>query len=146
VHPPRLLARIWTRAAYGRKGASVEQRIIKGCLGAAWALAAFGVCAQAAPGRDAQGRLVGTGGRALYIYDADTVPGHSACTGRCATVWPPYPAPAAARAPEGFGVVVRGDGDRQWAWHGHPLYGYAGDAHAGDTHGDGVNGTWHLVR
>lgn len=101
------------------------------------------VAAQTIPTHDGQGRLVDGQGRALYVYDADAVPGQSACTGPCAAVWPPLEAPAAASAPQGFGRIVRADGRRQWAWQGRPLYRYAGDAAPGDARGDGLNGTWH---
>lgn len=124
----------------------MNRQAIKRWTAAALAGLVFSVSAQGAPGRDAHGRLVSSDGHALYVYDADTAAGRSDCTGPCAAVWPPDEAPAAAPASEGFSAITRADGRRQWAWHGHPLYRYAGDANASDTHGDGVNGTWHLAR
>ncbi|NUR21638.1 hypothetical protein [Frateuria sp.] len=106
---------------------------------------AAGAVAQTMPRHGGQGRLVDGEGRALYVYDADAVPGQSACNGPCAVVWPPLEAPAAASVPQGFGVIVRADGRRQWSWHDHPLYRYAGDATPADTRGDGLNGNWHLA-
>lgn len=119
---------------------------VAGWLGMSlWAMA-WGTPAQSAPGHHTQGWLVDGHGRALYVYDADTAPGQSACTGPCAVVWPPDMAAAGAKPPRGFGVIVRADGQRQWTWHDRPLYRYTGDAAAEDTRGDGINGTWHLVR
>lgn len=109
------------------------------------ALAAGGAVAQGAPGRDAQGRLIAADGFALYVYDADTPAGQSRCSGPCAAIWPPYAVSAGATPPAGFAVVTRADGSHQWAWHGRPLYRYAGDEKAGQPRGDGTNGRWHLA-
>ncbi|MGN2252814.1 hypothetical protein ACFWZ4_05520 [Frateuria sp. GZRe12] len=103
------------------------------------------VAAQTLPGRNGQGWLIDGSGRALYVYDADVTDGQSVCTGACAVVWPPFEAPAAVSPPNGFSVITRVDGRRQWAWHGHPLYRYASDVAGTDKRGDGVNGTWHLA-
>lgn len=113
-------------------------------LGASLCALAFGVAAQGVPTRNARGRVVDGQGRTLYVYDADTVPGHSACVGPCASVWPPYAAAGAAQAQGDFGLIAREQG-RQWSWHGHPLYRYAGDSKPGDTLGDGINGNWHVA-
>ncbi|MEP6899018.1 MAG: hypothetical protein ABI870_10850 [Rhodanobacter sp.] len=43
-------------------------------------------------------------------------------------------------------MVKRADGIRQWVYLGQPLYLFAGDARPGDLDGDGVNGSWHVVR
>lgn len=98
------------------------------------------------PQRDAQGLLVGSGGRTLYSYDPDGTSGISHCDGPCAAVWPPYPADAGAMANGGYSVAKRADGSSQWLYHGRPLYLFAGDAKPGDRDGDGVNGNWHVVR
>lgn len=114
-------------------------------LAATLAAVVCGLGAQEVPKRDAQGYLHATDGHALYVYDADTVAGRSACTGPCAVVWPPYPVPAGAQAAAGFGVIVRTDGTQQWTYQARPLYRFRGDEHPGDTHGDGLNGSWHLA-
>jgi len=43
-------------------------------------------------------------------------------------------------------LVVRDDGSKQWALKGQPLYYFVGDATAGDAKGDGMGGTWRVVR
>lgn len=99
-----------------------------------------------APHADASHRLVSADGLTLYTYDRDGRGGPSHCEGICARLWPPFLATADAKPPEGYGVIVRADGARQWTWRGHPLYRYAGDTAAGSTLGDGINGTWHVAR
>ena len=99
-----------------------------------------------APQADAAHRLVGNDGRTLYTYDRDHPGGASHCEGICARLWPPFLATADAAPPEGYGVIVRADGSRQWTWRGRPLYRYAGDPAPGSVRGDGVNGTWHVAR
>jgi hypothetical protein len=33
----------------------------------------------------------------------------------------------------------------QVLYNGHPLYRYSGDTAPGDTHGDGIEGKWHVA-
>ena len=54
-------------------------------------------------------------GLTLYVYDADTTPGKSACNGACATNWPPLAATAAAKPVGDFTIITRDDGSLQWA-------------------------------
>ena len=86
-------------------------------------------------------------GMSLYVFDKDSI-GVSNCTGPCAAAWPPYTSGAVSQGslPEGITVITRSDGSSQFAWHGRPLYYYAGDKVAGDVSGDGVGGTWHLAK
>jgi predicted lipoprotein with Yx(FWY)xxD motif len=70
--------------------------------------------------------LVDSIGLPLYTYAGDTVPGQSACTGRCAAVWHPYKVKGEAKSSD-WSVVVRDDGTKQWAYRGKPLYFYAKD-------------------
>lgn len=102
--------------------------------------------AASTPQPDAQGLLVGSAGHTLYSYDPDGVSGSSQCDASCAAVWPPYVADVGAAVTAGFSVTKRTDGTRQWVYQGRPLYLFAGDAKAGDHDGDGVNGSWHVVR
>jgi len=93
--------------------------------------------------------LVDSRGRTLYLFLADT-PTRSACTGGCAENWPPLLTSGAAQAGEGvdaskLGTLAREDGTTQVTYNGHPLYYFAGDAQAGDTHGQGIGGKWYLV-
>ena len=84
-------------------------------------------------------------GLSLYVFDKDTA-AVSNCNGDCAAKWPPLKANASARPQGEFGVVLRADGDRQWAFRGQPLYTWIKDAQPGDITGDGVKGVWHLAR
>ena len=115
-----------------------------GALAIILALAASTVHAQSVPVVDAQGILHDAGGMTLYTYDPDAT-GRSVCTGPCAKVWPPAMATAGAVAHGPLDLAVREDGRRQWAIHGHPLYGYVADVTPGQASGDGVNGRWHIA-
>ncbi|MGH3599695.1 MAG: COG4315 family predicted lipoprotein [Pseudonocardiaceae bacterium] len=96
--------------------------------------------------------LVGPSGRALYLWAADSN-NKSHCSGACASVWPPLTvkgAPTAAgQAHASMLETISGHGgQKQVAYHGHPLYYYAGDSHAGTTAGQGSDGfgaKWWLV-
>lgn len=94
--------------------------------------------------------LVDSNGMTLYTYDKDTVgdanrPGTSACTGLCAVAWPPALAAKDSAPHDGFTLVTRADGARQWAYKGRPLYGYVSDSAPGDVTGDGADGVWHAA-
>ncbi|MFI9234088.1 SCO0930 family lipoprotein [Streptomyces rimosus] len=86
-------------------------------------------------------------GMTLYRFDKDTAkPPNSACSGACATTWPPVPADdtaaASGMAASALGSVTRADGSKQLTINGWPAYRYAKDAAPGDTKGHGVGGTW----
>lgn len=89
-------------------------------------------------------------GFTLYRFDVDTAkPPASHCTGGCAALWPAQPA-SGANSVKGIdhkliGSVTRGDGTKQLTINGWPVYTYAQDGKAGDTHGQGVGGTWWAV-
>jgi len=83
-------------------------------------------------------------GMSLYWFKKDS-PGKSACAGPCVEKWPLYHRDA-VKAPEGvkaedFGTITREDGKKQTTFRGLPLYYWAGDKAAGDTLGQGVNGS-----
>jgi predicted lipoprotein with Yx(FWY)xxD motif len=93
-------------------------------------------------------------GKTLYTWDRDTS-ATSTCTGNCAATWPPLVLGAGTTTPvAGTGVTgtmtvsPRPDdaAKMQVVWNGKPLYLYAADTAAGDTKGDGVGGTWHVVK
>ena len=100
---------------------------------------ATGLAAQAA------GMLTDAKGMSLYIFDKDAG-GVSACYDDCAAKWPPYLGKADAKISEGWTLVDRTDGSKQWAYDGKPVYYFAGDKAKGDTKGDGMGGMWHVVK
>jgi predicted lipoprotein with Yx(FWY)xxD motif len=44
-----------------------------------------------------------------------------------------------------LGTVTRPDGATQATYDGLPLYRFAKDTEPGQTSGDGVKGTWHVI-
>ena len=88
-------------------------------------------------------------GLTLYWYTKDTQMS-SACTGSCATAWPPLTgkpeAAMGARLVGKFGTITRANGVQQATYKGHPLYLYAGDMAPGQVKGNGLGGVWHVLR
>ena len=85
--------------------------------------------------------LVDSQGRTLYLFEADKN-GKSACSGACASAWPPLIATGSAAAGTGakaklLSTTKRSDGTMQATYDGHPLYLYEGDSGAGQTNGEG---------
>lgn len=78
-------------------------------------------------------------GMTLYVSDAGGTQMPS-CAADCETRWTPVIAPAGALPTDGFSVLPRADGIRQWALHGAPLYRFTEDKAIGDANGDGVDG------
>jgi predicted lipoprotein with Yx(FWY)xxD motif len=93
--------------------------------------------------------LVDAQGKALYTL-TDANGAAVACTGTCASAWPPLTVAAGAKAKAGKGVKkVSATSDGQVTWKALPLYRFAGDAQAKEAKGDGVasfGGTWHVVK
>ncbi len=93
--------------------------------------------------------LANAKGLTLYWYSKDTMM-TSACTGSCATAWPPLTGkPEAAmgvRLVGKLGTIRRPGGVLQATYKGHPLYLYAGDMAPGQAKGNGLGGVWHVVR
>ncbi len=89
--------------------------------------------------------LVDSGGMTLYTFDQDQG-GQPTCRGACAIAWPPALAMEGAAPGGDFTLVERGNGERQWAYKGNPLYGYFLDGEPGDASGDGVDGVWHAAK
>jgi predicted lipoprotein with Yx(FWY)xxD motif len=86
--------------------------------------------------------LVDSQGRTLYLFAKDQGT-TSACSGACATAWPPLRASGKPVAGTGvksslLGTIKRSDGKPQVTYNGHPLYLYVGDQKAGDTSGQGI--------
>ncbi|HEY3833235.1 MAG TPA: hypothetical protein VGO03_13140 [Acidimicrobiia bacterium] len=92
--------------------------------------------------------LVDTQGMTLYTL---TNNGKAvACTGACASAWPPLTTTAATVSGSGVtGIATAKDANgTQVTDKGLPLYRFAGDTAAGDANGDGLTsfgGTWHIV-
>jgi predicted lipoprotein with Yx(FWY)xxD motif len=113
------------------------------------AAAAAPVASSSAPATTAtitltNGHLTDATGRTVYLWLADTG-AQSTCSGACATVWPPVPAPASATAGGGatsadLTTITRSDGTKQLDYAGHPLYYFQGDKSAGSTAGQGIDG------
>jgi predicted lipoprotein with Yx(FWY)xxD motif len=93
--------------------------------------------------RTGLGRIVADGrGRSLYLFEKDRH-GRSACSGVCATYWPPLLTGGRTVALKGanaalLGSIQRGDGSRQVTYAGHPLYLFSGDTGRGRTNGEGL--------
>ena len=86
--------------------------------------------------------LVDSSGHTLYLFKAD-VGANSACTGACASAWPPLlaagkPTVGTGLAASKIATITRSGGKRQVTYNGHPLYLYVGDKKPGDVTGQGV--------
>ena len=94
--------------------------------------------------------LTGHTGMTLYVSTSDT-PDASACTGTCATTWPPLTVTAGATisgpsdATGAFATITRSDGTIQVTYNHMPLYYNSGDSAAGNTTGQGLSGTWFVA-
>ena len=93
--------------------------------------------------------LVTASGRTLYYYTPDTST-KIACTGGCAQTWPPLglgSGMTTATGVSGLGTIKRPDsGALQVTYQGKPLYTYVGDTEAGQANGQGVGGTWYVLK
>jgi predicted lipoprotein with Yx(FWY)xxD motif len=90
-------------------------------------------------------------GRTLYRFDKDTPdPAKSNCEGQCAVTWPPVLSDGTPQLqgvdPALVSTVKRADGTDQVTLDGWPLYTYAKDEAPGQWKGQGVGGTWFVVR
>ena len=144
------------------------KRLIPAALVAAALLAATAAYAIAGPLNSAQtaaarttvglratslGKVLVNGrGLTLYLFEKDPR-GRSACSGACASIWPPLMASGNVTAGRGlqarlFRTFRRADGRRQVSYNGHALYLYAGDGRPGQTTGEGLNqfgGKWYVL-
>ena len=86
--------------------------------------------------------LVDSEGRTIYLFKKDTGT-KSACSGDCASDWPPVRSSEKPTVGDGanaslVGTTARADGPPQVTYNGQPLYLYAGDEKPGDTNGQGL--------
>lgn len=94
--------------------------------------------------------LVTRTGHTLYLFTPDR-PTKSACTGACAASWPAYTVKPGTRITVGGGArsaritTIKHGSTRQLVYGGHPLYAFSGDSAAGQTNGEGVDGTWYAL-
>jgi predicted lipoprotein with Yx(FWY)xxD motif len=111
------------------------------------ASAAFAQMPPVKTGDSAKGKVLTDGqGMTLYTFAKDAG-GKSACNGPCADNWPPLMAAVDAKGGEGYSVITRQDGSKQWAYKGKPLYTWIKDKKPGDITGDGIlNGAWHIAQ
>jgi predicted lipoprotein with Yx(FWY)xxD motif len=109
--------------------------------------------ATVATARTGLGQIVVDGrGRSLYLFEKDSR-SRSACSGLCATYWPPLltsgkPLAIKGAKPSLLGSIRRSDGTRQVTYAGHPVYFFSGDAKRGQTNGEGLKdfgGGWYVL-
>jgi predicted lipoprotein with Yx(FWY)xxD motif len=95
--------------------------------------------------------VTSSSGYALYYFTEDK-PGRgtSACSGSCASTWPPLTgtvqAPAGVTLPGPLGTITRPGGAKQVTINGYPVYTYAGDKSPGQASGNGAEGEWHVIK
>ena len=94
--------------------------------------------------QDGRTALTDVVGRTLYVFDEDTGP-ESTCYDACARAWPPALVGADTLLPELVTTTVRRDGTLQLSFEGRPLYYFVGDQAVGESNGDGLAGTWHVI-
>lgn len=92
--------------------------------------------------------LTNSKGLTLYYFTADSASA-VACSGGCATVWPPLLAvsgtASASPALPGKLAILNGANGKQILYNGHPLYTYSKDSVPGDANGQGLFGKWYVA-
>ncbi len=97
--------------------------------------------------------LVNGSSHTLYLFEKDKH-GKSACSGACATNWPPLltkgkPKASGSVKSSLLGTTKRSDGTTQVTYNKHPLYTFKGDANkVGATKGEGLDAfgaEWYVV-
>ena len=78
-------------------------------------------------------------GRTVYLFQKDSGT-TSACTGACASAWPPVrvrgkPTVGTGATGSLLGTTSRSDGEPQVTYNGHPVYTFTGDKSPGDANG-----------
>lgn len=89
--------------------------------------------------------LTNARGLTLYYFTPEKG-GTVACTGTCATTWPPLTASGTPSAPSNvtgsLSTVALADGATEVTYNGWPLHTYAQDTAPGQTNGQGIGGKW----
>jgi predicted lipoprotein with Yx(FWY)xxD motif len=93
--------------------------------------------------------LTNASGMTLYYFTPDSAT-TSACTGSCASTWPPLlmsgsGVPTSATALSGKLTAVTDANGNQVEYNGHPLYTYSGDTAPGQANGEGLFGKWFVA-
>jgi predicted lipoprotein with Yx(FWY)xxD motif len=93
--------------------------------------------------------------KGMTLYHLTSEHGKLACTGTCASFWPPVLWAGKGKPPLGaglnaakLGTIKRPNGALQVTYNKLPLYRYTQDKKAGQTNGEGVDdspGTWYAV-
>lgn len=78
----------------------------------------------------------------VYLFEGDKGSA-SACSGACASAWPPVttsakPAPHGQAVAADLATIMRSDGTKQVTYKGRPLYYFVRDKTARDAYGQGV--------
>jgi predicted lipoprotein with Yx(FWY)xxD motif len=120
----------------------MKRKLVSSLLAVVWFSSAF---AQSSPAKWVNGLLVDAKGMTLYTFDKDTN-NKSNCEDACLKAWPALVAGADMKVSAPYSVLTRGDGAKQVALDGKPLYYFAGDQKPGDVNGDKSGGVWHVVR
>ncbi len=90
--------------------------------------------------------LTNAQGMTLYYFMPDTAT-TTACTGGCASIWPPFlskNAPSTTGLPGTLTLQSNANG-QQVTYNGHPLYTYSGDTSPGQTTGEGISNQWFVA-
>lgn len=93
--------------------------------------------------------LTNAKGLTLYYNTHDTAT-TTACSGGCASAWPPLKASNASALTSSttlsgkLSIASNANGS-QVEYNGHPLYTFASDTSAGQTSGEGIGGIWFVV-
>jgi predicted lipoprotein with Yx(FWY)xxD motif len=95
--------------------------------------------------------LVNESGRTLYTFTPEKG-GKIACTGSCATLWPPLTTteqkPSISSTlvhPNLVGTIADPSGGKIVTYAGWPLHTYTPDTQAGTANGQGVDGMWYVI-
>jgi len=91
----------------------------------------------------------GDGMTAYYLLKDVKDSGTSACSGDCATAWPPITTesdtPTVTGVTGDVGTITGEDGTLQITIDGRPIYTFAQDTAPGDVLGQGVNDVWYAI-
>jgi len=93
--------------------------------------------------------LTNAQGMTLYYFTPDSKT-KAACTGGCASTWPPLLVTVASNISSttklpGMLTAVTSTNGSQVQYEGHFLYTYTGDSAPGQTNGEGVAGKWFVA-